>query len=30
MTTATRLVPRSKPTVFFRLDKACAGMPPGT
>jgi hypothetical protein len=23
MTTATRLVPRSRPTVFFRLDKLC-------
>src|SRR5450759_4358177 len=23
MTTATRLVPRSRPTVFFRLDKVC-------
>src|SRR5438477_2692969 len=30
MTTATRLVPRSRPTVFFRRDKTCAGTPPGT
>src|ERR1700682_3232316 len=25
MTTATRLVPRSRPTVFFRLDKTVLG-----
>src|SRR5258708_35177609 len=30
MHTATRLEPRSRPTVFFRRDKTCAGTPPGT
>src|SRR5438105_13698984 len=30
MTTATLLVPRSKPTTRFRLNNGCAGMPPET
>src|SRR6202049_4951701 len=29
MTTTTRLVPRSRPTVRFRRDKTAAAMPPG-